>query len=105
LRSFALGGRPQTHQEKIPSIRSSSKTLTLDASTHVRTQTGDNELRTTTTNKTKNKTQDPNPDDPLNKEAAQRLRADARAFESLVQRSIAHGASIDGAYFPPPREA
>lgn len=45
--------------------------------------------------------QDPNPDDPLNKEAAQRLRADARAFEQLVQRSITHGASVDGHYFPP----
>lgn len=44
---------------------------------------------------------DPNPEDPLNKDAAAKLQEGARAFESYVQRSIHHGMSIDGTYFPP----
>eukprot|EP00798_Chlamydomonas_sp_ICE-L_P018206 gene18206-24650_t len=36
---------------------------------------------------------DPNPDDPLNKEAAQMFQDNPRQFESLVQRSIMHGES------------
>lgn len=44
---------------------------------------------------------DPNPEDPLNKEAAARFRDSGRAFEGVVQRSIQYGANIDGEYFPP----
>ncbi|KAK9808637.1 hypothetical protein WJX72_000977 [[Myrmecia] bisecta] len=44
---------------------------------------------------------DPNPEDPLNKEAAAMLSNNARQFESSVQASIHRGAYIDGNYFPP----
>ncbi len=44
---------------------------------------------------------DPNPDDPLNKEAAQLLQTNERQFDALVQKSIMYGAHIDGNYFPP----
>lgn len=87
----------QNTQSEAPSTVPSSETTQPGHLSHT-TPT------TTRTNNTPTNKQDPNPDDPLNKEAAQRLRADARAFETLVQRSIAHGASIDGTYFPPPRE-
>jgi hypothetical protein len=45
--------------------------------------------------------QDPNPEDPLNKDAAAKLQENARSFESYVQRSINYGLQIDGAWFPP----
>lgn len=44
---------------------------------------------------------DPNPDDPLNKEAAQMLSNDSRNFEHLVKHSITRGHHIAGTYFPP----
>lgn len=44
---------------------------------------------------------DPNPEDPLNKEAAQLLQDNAKQFEALVQRSILHGHCINNIYFPP----
>ena len=43
---------------------------------------------------------DPNPDDPLNKEAAEVLRDNPRLFEQNVRRSIA-GGHVAGSYFPP----
>lgn len=43
---------------------------------------------------------DPNPDDPLNKEAANLLTGNARQFENYVQRSIHTGCNIEGNYFP-----
>jgi ubiquitin-conjugating enzyme E2 M len=45
--------------------------------------------------------QDPNPEDPLNKEAAQKFQESQRNFETLVQRSIHYGAQIGSMYFPP----
>jgi hypothetical protein len=45
--------------------------------------------------------QDPNPDDPLNKEAAIAFQDNLRRFETDVQRAIAHGHHIAGQYFPP----
>ena len=47
--------------------------------------------------------QDPNPDDPLNKQAATMLQNDARQFESTVRISISRGTHIEGSYFPPCR--
>ena len=47
--------------------------------------------------------QDPNPDDPLNKEAAEALVSQRPAFERQVQSAIARGAHIGGHYFPPCR--
>ena len=44
--------------------------------------------------------QDPNPEDPLNKEAADMFRDQRRAFESQVQQSIVRGAYINGSHFP-----
>mmetsp|Transcript_33685 Transcript_33685/g.85265 ORF Transcript_33685/g.85265 Transcript_33685/m.85265 type:complete len:187 (-) Transcript_33685:584-1144(-) len=44
---------------------------------------------------------DPNPEDPLNKEAAQMFQDNPRQFETYVQRSIVGGAYINNAYFPP----
>ncbi|WIA12475.1 hypothetical protein OEZ86_003435 [Tetradesmus obliquus] len=44
---------------------------------------------------------DPNPEDPLNKEAAAKFQENQRQFESYVQRSIHYGAQIDGEFFPP----
>lgn len=44
---------------------------------------------------------DPNPDDPLNKEAAQMFTDNPKSFEMNVQRSIIHGAVIQNLYFPP----
>eukprot|EP00877_Chromochloris_zofingiensis_P000681 jgi/Chrzof1/10613/Cz05g05070.t1 len=44
---------------------------------------------------------DPNPEDPLNKDAATKLQENPRQFESYVQRSISYGVQIDGHYFPP----
>jgi len=46
---------------------------------------------------------DPNPEDPLNKEAAEMFQNNQRAFESMVAKSISHGANINGMYFPPCR--
>lgn len=46
---------------------------------------------------------DPNPDDPLNKEAAEALVSQRPAFERQVQSAIARGAHIGGHYFPPCR--
>lgn len=45
------------------------------------------------------KTQDPNPDDPLNHEAAQVLRDNPRQFESNVRKSMA-GGYVAGQQFP-----
>lgn len=45
--------------------------------------------------------QDPNPEDPLNKEAAQKFQESQRTFEQTVQRSIHYGAQIGSDYFPP----
>ena len=47
--------------------------------------------------------QDPNPDDPLNKEAAEMQTNNPRQFEAQVQASIMRGCSINGHYFPPCR--
>lgn len=44
---------------------------------------------------------DPNPDDPLNKEAAQMFTENPRQFESYVQRAIHHGHYIGSTHFPP----
>jgi hypothetical protein len=44
--------------------------------------------------------QDPNVEDPLNKEAAKVLAQDRSKFEQLVRRNIASGVTIDGTYFP-----
>ncbi|KAL6762406.1 ubiquitin-conjugating enzyme/RWD-like protein [Haematococcus lacustris] len=44
---------------------------------------------------------DPNPEDPLNKEAAVMFRDNPRQFESYVQKSINSGAYINNQYFPP----
>eukprot|EP01024_Parvocaulis_polyphysoides_P053080 TRINITY_DN5275_c0_g1_i1.p2 TRINITY_DN5275_c0_g1~~TRINITY_DN5275_c0_g1_i1.p2 ORF type:complete len:183 (-),score=20.85 TRINITY_DN5275_c0_g1_i1:326-874(-) len=46
---------------------------------------------------------EPNPDDPLNKDAAEYFRRDRKRFEIVVQRAITSGASIEGEYFPPCR--
>ncbi len=46
-------------------------------------------------------TQDPNPEDPLNKEAAEMQKNNPRQFESNVQASIMRGHHINGHYFPP----
>jgi len=43
---------------------------------------------------------DPNPEDPLNKDAAQKLQENSSSFENYVQRSIKYGVQIDGHYFP-----
>lgn len=45
--------------------------------------------------------QEPNVDDPLNKEAAEKLAQDPRGFERIVRTSISRGERINGAYFPP----
>mmetsp|Transcript_12771 Transcript_12771/g.27658 ORF Transcript_12771/g.27658 Transcript_12771/m.27658 type:complete len:186 (+) Transcript_12771:125-682(+) len=44
---------------------------------------------------------DPNPEDPLNKEAAQMFQENPRQFELNVQRAIHHGHYINGQHFPP----
>jgi len=46
---------------------------------------------------------DPNPEDPLNKEAAEMMQNNLRSFESMVARSVVHGATINGTYFPASR--
>lgn len=43
--------------------------------------------------------QDPNPDDPLNKEAAEVLRNDPRQFEMNVRRSV-QGGNVGKDHFP-----
>ncbi|GAB4818212.1 hypothetical protein N2152v2_005258 [Parachlorella kessleri] len=45
----------------------------------------------------------PNPDDPLNKEAAQMMQSNQSQFERYVQMSITRGCSINNEYFPPAR--
>ena len=42
---------------------------------------------------------DPNPDDPLNKEAAEMMRDNPRQFEQNVKRSI-QGGQVAGTFFP-----
>lgn len=42
---------------------------------------------------------EPNPDDPLNQEAAELFRRDRRGFAQSVQRSL-RGGSVNGTYFP-----
>mmetsp|Transcript_1522 Transcript_1522/g.4520 ORF Transcript_1522/g.4520 Transcript_1522/m.4520 type:complete len:181 (-) Transcript_1522:957-1499(-) len=44
---------------------------------------------------------DPNPDDPLNKDAAEVFVTQRSTFERQVQQSILRGAHINGSYFPP----
>lgn len=44
--------------------------------------------------------QDPNVEDPLNKDAAKMLAQDKGRFEQMVHRSIHSGCSIDGMFFP-----
>ena len=44
--------------------------------------------------------QDPNVDDPLNKEAAKMMAQHRDRFERLVRSSITRGETIDGEYFP-----
>lgn len=46
---------------------------------------------------------DPNPDDPLNKEAAAMMTASPSQFESVVAVAVARGVQIGGHYFPPCR--
>ena len=41
---------------------------------------------------------EPNPDDPLNHEAAELFRSDRKSFERAVQRSL-RGGYVDGEYF------
>jgi len=43
---------------------------------------------------------DPNPEDPLNKEAAKVLRENPTQFQSNVRKTL-HGAYIGNTYFPP----
>ncbi|BDA51343.1 NEDD8-conjugating enzyme Ubc12 [Coccomyxa sp. Obi] len=43
----------------------------------------------------------PNPEEPLNKEAAEMQKNNPRQFESNVQASIMRGHHINGHYFPP----
>jgi len=43
---------------------------------------------------------DPNPEDPLNKEAAAALKDNPRNFEAVVRRSLS-GGHIGNTYFPP----
>ena len=50
---------------------------------------------------TQGSVQDPNVDDPLNKEAAQMMSQDRSKFERLVKLSITRGQEINGTYFPP----
>lgn len=45
--------------------------------------------------------QDPNVEDPLNKEAAQMLSKDPSKFARLVRQSILEGVTIEGTRFPP----
>lgn len=45
--------------------------------------------------------QDPNPEDPLNKEAAVAFQENPRRFEGDVQRAIHYGHIIGGQHFPP----
>ena len=45
--------------------------------------------------------QDPNPEDPLNKEAAEMQQHNVRQFEAQVQASIRRGTYIGSNYFPP----
>jgi ubiquitin-conjugating enzyme E2 M len=47
--------------------------------------------------------QAPNPEDPLNKEAAQAFQENPRRFEGDVQRAITYGHVINGQHFPPCR--
>ena len=47
--------------------------------------------------------QDPNPEDPLNKEAAEMLANNKAKFESQVQAAIQRGAYIGSNHFPPCR--
>jgi ubiquitin-conjugating enzyme E2 M len=43
----------------------------------------------------------PNPDDPLNKEAAAAMESNRAQFERHVSQSITRGCAISGEYFPP----
>ncbi len=45
--------------------------------------------------------QDPNPEDPLNKEAAESLLKNASQFEQTIQRHILRGTHIGNTYWPP----
>jgi len=43
---------------------------------------------------------DPNPDDPLNKDAAEMMRANRTQFENMVAVHVRRGAYINQQYFP-----
>lgn len=45
--------------------------------------------------------QDPNPEDPLNKEAAELLLQNRNQFEQTIQRHILRGQHIGNTYWPP----
>mgnify|MGYP003306300601 CR=1 FL=1 len=45
----------------------------------------------------------PNPEDPLNKEAADMMQSNQSGFERVVRSSLERGCSIGGVYFPPAR--
>ena len=47
--------------------------------------------------------QAPNPDDPLNKEAAAMMQQSPAQFERLVAQSVSRGCTIGSDYFPPAR--
>lgn len=47
--------------------------------------------------------QAPNPEDPLNKEAAQAMQNNPSQFERNVAASISRGCNIGGDYFPAAR--
>ncbi len=49
--------------------------------------------------------QDPNPDDPLNKEAALEMQNNPRQFEYNVKNSIERGAYINSVYFPSAKDS
>jgi ubiquitin-conjugating enzyme E2 M len=47
--------------------------------------------------------QAPNPDDPLNKEAAQMMHSSAATFERHVATTVSRGGAVGGEFFPPAR--
>ena len=44
---------------------------------------------------------DPNPDDPLNKNASTMMQTDRVGFEQAVRHAVCRGMRIGGVYFPP----
>lgn len=43
---------------------------------------------------------DPNPDDPLNREAAEAMRSNKAAFEQVVHKLVKGGGYVGGEFFP-----